>query len=67
MHCYWPGLEKMKPKCDIEVKKAKSEVTLQGINRLSPYGEGQENEAGFICSRPTVYKIVESNDLVLNK
>ncbi len=36
---YWPGPEKMKPKCNIEVKKSKSDVMLN--NRLS-YGQGQE-------------------------
>ncbi len=47
---FWPGSEKMKPKCDIEVKKSKSDVML-GLHILAPtvylnnrlsYGQGQE-------------------------
>ncbi len=48
---YRPSSEKMKPKCDMEVKKSKSEVML-GLQIDWVMAKDKKNEAGFIFSEP---------------
>ncbi len=45
---WWPGSEKMKQKCDMEVKKSKSKMPFElNLSTRLSNGQDTENDAGF--------------------
>ncbi len=68
---YMPGPEKMKPKCDMKVKKSKSEVMLAAwasskLKNTLSYGlmvKDKKNEAGFVFSEQGLYKLVSKQNM----